>query len=95
MNCLWQKFHEEELTVNNGLQDNSTVELTALLGGQQWQVNSPSLWLEINDEEEDLIDSDPETRDSENNGGEDDNEVLHNDQHTDGSQRKKWKLSDQ
>ena len=50
----------------------------------------------MNDEEaEDPIDSDQETRDLEHIGGEDDSEDPHKDQHTKRPHRNKWKLSNQ
>ena len=86
----------QEPTVNDGLHYNFTVEPTASLGGQQQQYNSPDQRSETNDgEAEDPIDSDPESRDSEHSGGEDDSENPCKDQHTEGPYRNKRKLSDQ
>ena len=87
----------QELTVNDGLQDNFTVEPTASLGRQQQQHDSPDQRSEMNDGEapEDPIDSDPDTRDLEHSGGEDDSEDPRKDQHTEGPYRKKQKLSNQ
>ena len=86
----------QEPTVNDGLQNNFIVEPTASLGGQQQQDDSLNQRSETNDGEvEDPVNSDPETRDLEHRGGEDDNEDPHKDQHTEGRHRKKRKLSDQ
>ena len=78
--------------VRDGLQDNTTNFPTASLGGQERQNNPPNVQTETNEEREDEpIDSDSETRESEHSEEEDNPK----DQDVEGPHRKKRKLSDQ
>ena len=71
------KFYQEhsEPTVRDRLQDNTTNLPTASLGGQEWQNDPPNVQTETNEEREDEpIDSDWETRESEHSEDEDNHE---------------------
>ena len=69
---------------------------TASLGGQERKNDPPNVQTETNKEREDeLIDSDSETRESEHSEEEDNHEHPPKDQDVEGPHRKKRKLSDQ
>ena len=85
-----------ELTVRDGLQDNTANLPTASLGGQERQNNPPNVQIETNEEREDEpIDSDSETRESKHSEEEDNHKHPPKDQDVKGPHRKKRKLSDQ